>query len=655
MAQLGAAKMCGIAGLFDVKGWRPFELAQITSMADAIAHRGPDGAGFLCEPGLALGHRRLAVIDLDGGAQPMCSEDGSLRVVFNGEIYNFRELRAELEVKGFRFSTRSDTEVLLHGWRAWGADLIPRLNGMFAFALHDKREETLILARDRFGKKPLHYATLDGGVLAFASEIKALLTLPGCDRRLDSSATADFFTFGYIPDPKTIYRAIRKLPPAHFMVVRRGRAMTLRRYWSVLDTLERPQVPTAESLIDELRRAVSRRLIADVPLGALLSGGVDSSAIVALMVETGVARPRTFSIAFGERDYDESAYARRVAERYGAEHEARRLDLEDLSLIDRLPEIYDEPFGDVSAIPTFAICAQARRSVTVALSGDGGDEALAGYRRYAFHMFGQQVRGALPARLRRPLFTALADRYPRHPWIPRPLRAATTFRELALDPAAAYARMVSALDQTTRDRLFTPEFRRALDGYQSEQLVRAAFEVDAPLDLLQRAQYADIATYLPGDILTKVDRASMANSLELRSPMLDPSFFSWSFRLAPRQKLAWSAGGKALLKRGLESRLPRDLLYRPKKGFSIPLARWFRGPLREHVRQLAESPWLEADGALRRDTVRNMADAHLGGASDQSKALWLVWVYEAFLRHNAAQSPSATRTLGSRSALSAEG
>lgn len=627
--------MCGIAGLFDIKGSRPYEARLLEEMTDVIAHRGPDGAGLHLAPGVALGHRRLAIIDLSGGAQPMHTADRSLTVVFNGEIYNFLELRAELEAQGAQFVTRSDTEVLLHGWRAWRERLFERLNGMFALALYDARDETLVLARDRFGKKPLHYALLDDGGLVFGSEIKSLLRVPQVDRALDPQAAADFFALGYVPDPKTIYRAIRKLPPAHLLIARRGRGTTLRRYWSLLDTLGAGE-SAAEPLAERLRAAVGRRLISDVPLGALLSGGVDSSAVVALMTEAGCATPRTFSIAFQDRDYDETRYAAQVAQRYGAEHEVRQLDPDDFSLIPRLPEIYDEPFGDVSAIPTFAVCAQARRFVTVALTGDGGDEALAGYRRYAFHLNEERLRGVLPSGLRRPVFGALADLYPQAAWLPRKLRAKATFRELSLDPADAYVRMASALHGPTLAQLFSGDFKRTLGGYDPGEVVRSAFNVDAPLDPLQRAQYADVTTYLPGDILTKVDRASMANSLELRSPMLDPEFFAWSFGLPAERKITRAGGGKAILKSAMEDRLPHDLLYRPKQGFTVPLARWFRGPLCQQVASLADSSALVDSGMIDRDTVRRYAREHISGAQDHSKALWLVWVFDAFLAHSAA-------------------
>jgi asparagine synthase (glutamine-hydrolysing) len=634
--------MCGLAGLFDIKSLRSFDPRVIRRMTEVIAHRGPDGAGLHLEPGVALGHRRLSIIDLSGGAQPMQLGDGGPTVVFNGEIYNFRELRAELEATGAVFRTHSDTEVLLHGWRRWGEALFPRLEGMFALALWDAAGQTLTLARDRFGKKPLHYAVTASGVLAFGSEIKSLLCLAELDRRLDDAAIADFFAYGYIPDPKTIYRAIRKLEAGHYLVARRGRVEAPRRYWSILEGLGEATDPSEEALTQRLREAVGRRLVADVPIGALLSGGVDSSAVVALMAEQTPGSVKAFSIGFGEREFDETGYATAVSRRYGADHHVRRLDPNDFSLTRRLPEIYDEPFGDVSAIPTFAVCAHAAASVKVALSGDGGDEVLAGYRRYLFHAAGERVRAHIGPQARSRLFGGLAELYPRGAWLPRPLRAKSTLRELSLDSASAYVRIVSALPEEIRRGLLTPEFSTRLSGYDPTEVVRAAYNVDAPLDPLQRAQYADLVTYLPGDILTKIDRASMANSLELRSPMLDPTFSTASFLLPAELKLSRTVGGKAILKRAMERYLPNDLLYRPKQGFTVPLADWFRGALRHEIMGLAESSALKAVGVVEPAALRKMASDHVSGLQDNSKALWLTWVFKAFLEHRPAEGLQMT-------------
>lgn len=625
--------MCGLAGLFDTRGTRAFQSDLIGRMTDVISHRGPDGDGVHLAPGLALGHRRLAIIDIAGGVQPMSLPDGDLTVVFNGEIYNFLDLRAELQALGAQFISRSDTEVLLHGWRHWREGLFARLNGMFAFALWDAREQSLILARDRFGKKPLHYSTTDDGVLVFGSEIKSLLCAPGVDKALSPEAVEDFFTYGYVPDPKTIYRHIHKLAPAHYLIARRGRPLEPRAYWVALDSFIATSEPRDGVLVELLSKAVGRRLISDVPLGALLSGGVDSSAIVALMAGQSDSQVNTFSISFGERGFDESIYAQAVADRYQTNHDVRQVAADDFSLLARLPAIFDEPFGDISAIPTFAVCAQARKSVTVALSGDGGDEALAGYRRYAFHLAEERIRGLVPAMIRRQVLGAMATIYPHASWLPRPLRAKTTLRELSLDPASAYARIVSYLTDDVRHPLLTQDFRTSLNGYDSSDVVRTHFAVDAPLDPLKRAQYADLMTYLPGDILTKIDRTSMANSLELRAPLLDPEFFAWAVALPPGAKLSRRGGGKAILKQAMEPYLSNELLYRTKQGFTVPLAQWLRGPLRQEMLDLATKPQLRDSGMINMATLAHMTASHAAGHRDYSKPLWLVWVFDAFLGH----------------------
>jgi asparagine synthase (glutamine-hydrolysing) len=627
--------MCGIAGLFDTRGMMAFDDALIVRMTDAVAHRGPDGSGIYNKPGIALGHRRLSIIDLAGGHQPMHTAEGDLTIVFNGEIYNFQALRGELAALGAVFLTNSDTEVLLHGWRHWKTGMLAKLHGMFAFALWDARDQTLFLARDRFGKKPLHYALLNDGTLVFGSEIKSILCHLGVGRTIDNQAASDFFTYGYVPDPKTIYTTIRKLPPAHYAIARRGRAIEFRPYWNVLESLDQESPPGESQLIEHLKAAVGSRLISDVPLGALLSGGVDSSAIVALMAGVSNSQINTFSIAFDDPAFDESNHARAVAAQYGTQHVEQTVDPDDFSLLARLPEIYDEPFGDVSAIPTFRVCALARRSVTVALSGDGGDEALAGYRRYAFHVAEERIRSRVPAAIRKAVLAPLAGLYPHGSWLPKMLRAKTTLRELSLDAAGAYASMVAALPDNIRDPLLSPAFRASLGGYRSEDVVRDHFNVDAKLDPVQRAQYADVMTYLPGDILVKVDRASMANSLEMRAPFLDGEFFSWAFTQPLSAKLNGHSG-KAILKRAMEPYLPHEILYRPKQGFTVPLARWFREELRGNILELSQNSRLRDSGIVDLDTVAAMAKAHVSGRRDFSKPLWLVWVFSAFLDHRPA-------------------
>jgi len=627
--------MCGLTGLFDCRGARNFDPALIQAMTDAVAHRGPDGDGVFHAPGVALGHRRLAFIDLAGGIQPMSLADGSLTIVFNGEIYNFGDLMAELKAAGAQFQTRSDTEVILHGWRHWGTGLFARLRGMFALALWDAREQSLILARDRFGKKPMHYAALPDGRLVFGSEIKSLLKVSDLDRRIDPEAVEDFFTYGYVPDPKTIYAAIRKLPAASVLIARRGREFETLRYWNLLDDF--PVIHAGKDnkaeMVELLRHSVKLRLISDVEVGALLSGGVDSSAVVSQMAGLESQSISTFSIGFKEKDYDESPYAEGVAARYHTRHKSQIVDPADFSLLPRLPAIYDEPFGDISALPTFAVCKLARQSVKAALTGDGGDEVLAGYRRYAFFAAQMKARGFLPDALRRPLFSFLADIYPHGASLPRYLRAKSTFRELSLTPAEAYLRMVQALPNEMRAGFLSGDFRKSLGGYDSGNIVLQHFNVEKPLDVLQRAQYADIMTYLPGDILTKVDRASMANSLELRAPFLDQELAQWAFALPDEVKLQRGKGGKAILKQAMEAYLPDDLLYRPKKGFTIPVAEWFRGPLKGDIRALATNTRISASGYFNTAAIAAMAEDHIAGRRDFSKPLWLLWSFGSFLEH----------------------
>ena len=461
---------------------------------------------------------------------------------------------------------------------------------------------------------------------------------PGLDRTLDPIAVEDFFTYGYIPDPKTIYAAIRKLPAAHALIVRRGRPVELMQYWNLLDNLHArvaPENPKA-GMVDALRHAVKLRLISDVEVGALLSGGVDSSAVVALMAGLQEAPVSTFSIGFQERDYDESAYAKAVSDRYGTSHHTRIVDPGDFSLLPRLPGIYDEPFGDISALPTFAVCKLARQTVKAALTGDGGDEILGGYRRYAFFAAQMRARSWIARRRARPVILA-SGRYlsARRAPAAHVARQDHVPRIVAQSRRCLSAHGVGAAGRN-RARNFSPAISaRAWAAMIPAMWCAQHFNVDAPLDMLQRAQYTDIMTYLPGDILTKVDRASMANSLELRSPFLDQELSDWSFSLPDDLKLQRGAGGKAILKKAMEDFLPRDLLYRSKKGFTVPVAEWFRGPLREDIRALAQGARLKQSGFFDTDAIAAMADAHIAGSRDFSKPLWLLWVFGSFLDHAA--------------------
>ena len=637
--------MCGISGLFDTQGMRSFSHGLITRINDVQSHRGPDEDDVYLEPGLALGHRRLSVIDLVTGKQPLFSEDGKVGIVFNGEIYNYRALVPELEALGYRFRTRSDTEVIVHAWRAWGEACLQRLRGMFAFALWDANQQTLFLARDRMGIKPLHYGWLDDGSFIFGSELKVLTAHPGFDRSMDPLAVEDYFSFGYIPDPRCIYRHAHKLLPGHTLTLVRGasRRPIPQPYWDVHFSNDNPlSLDDAQAeLRERVRESVQLRMVADVPLGAFLSGGVDSSAVVATMAGLSDKPVHTCSIGFDDPRFNESAYAQQVADRYQTDHRLEMVKGDDFDLIDTLAWLYDEPYADSSAIPTYRVCQMARKHVTVALSGDGGDESLGGYRRYRMHLGEEGVRSRLPLGLRRPVFGALGHLYPKADWAPRMFRAKTTFQAMAMDPVQAYHHSMSHLRSEQRQRLFTPQFQRELAGYNSLEVFRdhaTRARTDDPLALIQ---YLDYKTWLVGDINTKVDRASMAHSLEVREPLMDHELVQWMATLPSHLKLRGSEG-KYVLKKAFEPLLPHDVLYRPKMGFSVPLASWLRGPLRQRMQESILSERMLASGYFNPATLSSLVAQHLGGQHDHSTALWMLIMFDAFLRQ--AQAPVAATT-----------
>ncbi|HZW21703.1 XrtA/PEP-CTERM system amidotransferase [Noviherbaspirillum sp.] len=635
--------MCGIVGMFDTRGKREINRLLLERMNESQHHRGPVEGGLHLEPGLGFGHRRLSIIDLSSGRQPLFNEDDSVAIVFNGEIYNFHELMAELIALGHRFRTRCDTEVIVHAWEEWGEDCVLRLRGMFAFAVWDRNRQTLFLARDRLGIKPLFYALLPDGMFAFGSELKSLLELPGLACDIDPRSVEDYFAYGYVPEPRTIYKSASKLAPGCMLTLRAGKPVPAqRRYWDVPFT---PNAAMAEAdveheLIERLREAVQSHLVSDVPLGAFLSGGVDSSAVVAMMAQMSAGPVNTCSIGFDDPRYDESRYAAIVATRYRTDHHGDTVDENDYGLIDRLAALYDEPYADSSAIPTYRVCQHARRRVTVALSGDGGDENFAGYRRYRMAMGEQRVRELVPSSLRKPLFGFLGNYYPKADWAPRVFRAKTTFEALARDLVEGYFHGVSTLPDRVREKLFSDGFRRALQGYRAIEVMRGHARnapTDDPLSLLQ---YIDMKTYLPGDILTKVDRASMAHALEVRVPLLDHRFVEWVSGLPASSKLR-GGDGKHVFKKALRPYLPDDILYRPKMGFSIPLGAWLRGPLRNKVRAAVLGPALLDTGIFNEFTLRQMLEQHQSGLRDHTVALWSLLMFDAFLRNHGACSVKA--------------
>ncbi len=626
--------MCGIVGIFDPRGEQAIERQVLHAMNERQHHRGPDEGGLHIEPGVGLGHRRLSIIDLSSGQQPLFNQDGSVVIVFNGEIYNYRELMTELTTLGYAFRTHSDTEVIVHAWEHWGPACVTRLRGMFSFAIWDRKARTLFIARDRLGIKPLYYAELADGSVIFASELKALTAHPGLPRAIDPCAVEDYFAYGYVPEPRTIYRGALKLAPGHTLTLRVGEPLPQpQAYWDIPfgATTALSEADAVDELNARLREAVQSHMVAEVPLGAFLSGGVDSSAIVATMAGLTKEPVNTCSIAFNDPAYDESAYAAQVARQYNTRHHSETVDKDDYALLDTLADLYDEPYADSSAIPTYRVCQLARQRVTVALSGDGGDENFAGYRRHRLTMAEQRVRSALPSALRKPLFGTLGKLYPKADWAPRFLRAKTTFEALGRDLVDGYFHGVSVMPDRVRARLFSPAFRRKLQGYGAVEVMRGhakAAPTDDPLSLIQ---YLDMKTWLPGDILTKVDRASMAHALEVRVPLLDHQLVEWIASLPPSLKLR-GGEGKYIFKKALEPQLPHDILYRDKMGFSIPLASWFRGPLRQRVRESLLGPVMADSGIFDMDFVTEMVEQHQSGRRDYSAPIWMLLMFEAFLR-----------------------
>jgi asparagine synthase (glutamine-hydrolysing) len=637
--------MCGIAGVFYRNGDK-LDSDLLARMTRTLAHRGPDDEGyFLNGPtstvplrgridggagNVGLGHRRLSIIDLSSGQQPLSNEDGTVWVTFNGEIYNFQSLVAELEARGHRFRTRSDTEVIVHAWEEWGEDAARRFRGMFAFALWDERRQMLWVARDRVGKKPLYYL-LDDDRLVFASEIKAILEMPGVSRDLDPTALSDYLSLLYIPSPKTIFRAIRKLPAAHQLVVSRDR-VRLTSYWD-LPFHEPHRVPESrmiEEMLGLLDEATRLRMISEVPLGAFLSGGVDSSAVVAMMAKASHKPVLTNSISFSEAKYNEIEYARRVAGLYQTDHHEFHVTPEAIRVIEKLAWHYDEPFADSSAVPTYYVSEMARQRVTVALSGDGGDENFAGYRRYYFDLRENLIRGLLPDFLGRPLFKGLGQLYPKADYLPRIFRGKAFLSNLARDPVDAYFFSVSAFRDDEKGSVLNSDVSHQLANYRTADLFHDVYRRAPAPDHLSRLQYLDIKTYLCEDILTKVDRASMAVSLEVRCPILDHVFMEYVARIPSELKLVGTRG-KHIFKHALKRYLPDDILFRPKMGFGVPIPEWLRRDLKDYARALV----LDGEATRRYLSlpyVERLWLEHGSGRRNWATALWMIMMLNLWHR-----------------------
>ena len=628
--------MCGITGIFDTKSKKLIERSTLHRMNESLYHRGPDEGGLFLDSGIGLGHRRLSIIDIKTGQQPLFNEDKSVVVVFNGEIYNFQELVPELERLGHSFRTKSDTEVIVHAWESWGEQCVEKFRGMFAFALWDANTETLFLARDRLGVKPLYYALLPDNTFIFGSELKSLLAHGDLPRQIDPYAVEEYFALGYIPEPRTIYLSSRKLPPASTLTITRGAPLpSPKKYWDIHFTCNLPisEKEAEEELLNRLRESIHLRLISEVPLGAFLSGGVDSSAVVSLMGQVSSNPVNACSISFSDPSFDESDYAKQVAQRYNTHHFFQRIESEDFDLIDDLVTLYDEPYADSSALPTYRLRQLARRHVTVALSGDGADENFGGYRRYRMHLGEETVRSRLPLSVRRALFGTLGRLYPKADWAPRMFRAKTTFQALTRSSIDAYFHTVSIVRDDIRSQLFSNSHKNELGGYNAVQVFRqhgSRVDHDDPLALIQ---YIDLHTYLVGDINTKVDRASMAHALEVREPLMDHPLVEWLASLPSTLKIR-RGETKFLFKKAMEPYLPYDLMYRPKMGFNVPLANWFRGPLRDRVKKALLGEHILGSGYFNETFLEKIVEQHQNGIRDYSAPIWTLLMFEGFLRKN---------------------
>ncbi len=620
--------MCGIAGIVGRQG-EMIDAADVRRMCQTIIHRGPDDEGIYVQGPVGLGMRRLSIIDLSGGRQPIYNEDKSIWIVFNGEIYNFPELRKELESRGHQFYTHSDTEVIVHLYEECGADCVRKLRGMFAIALYDERRQSLLLARDRLGKKPLHYALSDGRLL-FGSEIKALLAIAPELTDIDPEGLLQYFYFGYIPDPYTAFTRIKKLPPGHLLEYVIGK-IKVQQYWDL--PAYGTYNPTSEEecleqLEEQLAEAVRIRLISDVPLGALLSGGVDSSLVVAMMARVSSRPVKTFSIGFMNQDFNEAGYARVVAERFGTDHHELVVEPNIHEALDFLTQRLEEPFGDSSMVPTHYVSHMARQHVTVALSGDGGDELFAGYDRYLVQLERQKFNGI-------PRWMGHYFRQYVYPWLSPSMPGRRFAFNVSLPPRDRYLDSIAHLPVFDRERqLFSDELLSwARECPSPNRLFQRYFDNAPAPDALSHLLYLDSKTYLAADVLAKVDRMSMANSLEVRSPLLDHVFVEWAARLSSSWKLR--NGERKYIVKKLAERIgiPAKVLHRPKRGFAMPLRHWWRKELKDEMLELLVEPKTLQRGYFNPEAVRRLLSEHVSGRRDRSYDIWLLLVFELWHRN----------------------
>ena len=620
--------MCGIAGFTDsdASSSRPADAAfsTVRGMCDVIRHRGPDDEGIHVEPGVGLGMRRLSIIDLSTGHQPIHNEDQTIWIVFNGEIYNYRELRRELESAGHQFYTSSDTETIVHAYEEWGEQAFGRLRGMFGLAIWDRRQRMLLLARDRAGIKPLHY-TMRGERLYFGSEIKSLLAAGAVDREIDPEALDHYLSFLYVPRDRAIFKGVRKLAPGHYLTFKAGK-IEVRQYWQIrtAEQFQGTADEAAHALESVLADAVESHMVSDVPLGAFLSGGVDSSVVVGLMARASSRPVKTFSIGFDEPQFDELEHARSVATHFGTDHHEFVVRPDGLSILDRLIEHFDEPFADSSAIPTWYVSEMARRHVTVVLSGDGGDELFGGYDRYLPHpRVAQFDRLPLPGKRR---VASIA-----WPLLPHGMRGKNFLRHVARSENGRYLDSIAFFQPDEKRALYSVDMQRRLDGHQAEDLMARHFTRFDGLPPHSRMMRFDFETYLPEDVLTKVDRMSMAHSIESRVPLLDNDVIEFASTLPASLKIA-NGRRKHVLKEAASRLLPPEILNRRKQGFGVPLGVWFRGGLTDVFSDVLRSPITRQRGYFAPTFIDRIVGEHLSGKRDHTLRLWQLLVFELWHR-----------------------
>jgi asparagine synthase (glutamine-hydrolysing) len=627
--------MCGITGFINFSGHDQDKSRKLLKrMTDTLVHRGPDAEGFYVDDFAALGHRRLSIIDIAGGHQPMATPDSNFQIVFNGEIYNFIEIRKDLTQKGYQFQTNSDTEVILHAFVEWGQACVERFNGMFAFAIWNKKHKELFLARDRAGKKPL-YCYWDGKRFSFASELKALSHTGICPKKIDYQALDCYFSFGYIPSPLTIYQDVLKLPSAHSMFVK-STGMSKKRYWHlhfIPDTRYNSEnaLEEFEALLDE---ATNCRLMSEVPLGAFLSGGFDSTLVVSSMVKMLNTPVLTNSIGFDEKEFNELPVAKAVADHLHTNHKEFIVSPDAMAVLNKIAWHFDEPFADSSAVPTWYVCQMAKQNVTVALSGDGGDESFGGYTfRYLPHILESAIRSAVPTVLRKLFFGSIGSIYPQHSKLPQFLRLKTILENISASHSEAFYRDLIWLHPNSRENLYSPEFHKNLLGFTPYEFIEPLYNSENAHSPLNRSQHTDINFYMTDDVLTKVDRISMAHSLEVRAPLLDYRILEFAAKLPQPLKIK-EKNGKILLKHLAAQRLPPQVTTMPKKGFSIPAAKWLREDLKGKIESVLNKNDNLLSAYLQKNQLLKIWRQHQSGTRDHSVLLWAVMMFDLWEEHH---------------------